>query len=222
VFTNEDVELFSILADQVGIAIVNNRLYEETAHALVEMQTLHRQYIQQEWGKDTGERKHSGYLYTQRGVIQQQLARISPDIKDVFETGQTVIHPGNDNQENSSMAVPIVLRGETIGVIQLQEIGANREWSDDEIATAQAVADQVAIALENARLFEQTVRRAERERKVLEITSKIRSTNDPQQMIRVALEELQGALKASRAQIVLQPQAGVDVPKIGGNGNGFG
>ncbi len=105
------------------------------------------------------------------------------------------------------MAVPIVLRGETIGVIQLQEIGADREWSDDEIATAQAVADQVAIALENARLFEQTVRRAERERKVLEITSKIRSTNDPQQMLRVALEELQGALKVSRAQIVLQPQA---------------
>ncbi len=53
VFTNEDVELFSILADQVGIAIVNNRLYEETARALVEMQALHRQYIQQEWGRDS-------------------------------------------------------------------------------------------------------------------------------------------------------------------------
>jgi GAF domain-containing protein len=150
------------------------------------------------------------------------LARISPEIKDVFETGQTVIHSESDVRDHSSMSVPIVLRGETIGVIQFQEIGANREWSEDEIATAQAVADQVAIALENARLFEQTVRRAERERKVLEITSKIRSTNDPQQMLQVALEELQGALKASRAQIVLQPQAREDVSKIGGNGNGFG
>jgi GAF domain-containing protein/HAMP domain-containing protein len=220
VFTDEDIELFSILAGQIGIAIVNNRLYEETARALVEMQSLHRQYIQQEWGKVTSDRRHTGYLYTNHGVIRQQLTQISQDIKNVFETGQPVIDSENDQQGHSSMAVPIMLRGETIGVIQLQELGANREWSEDEIATAQAVADQVALALENARLFEQTVRRAERERKVLEITSKIRSTNDPQQMLQVALEELQGALKASRAQIVLQPQTGESNPQIGGNGNG--
>jgi len=41
---------------------------------------------------------------------------------------------------------------------------------------AQNVADQIGVALENARLFEQTVRRADRERKVLEITGKIRSS----------------------------------------------
>ena len=222
VFTDEDIELFSILADQVGIAIVNNRLYEETARALVEMQSLHRQYIQQEWGKVTSDRKHIGYLYTHHGVIRQQLTQISQDIKNVFETGQAVVDSENDLPGHSSMAVPIMLRGETIGVIQLQELSANREWTEDEIATAQAVADQVALALENARLFEQTVRRAERERKVLEITSKIRSTNDPQQMLQVALEELQGALKASRAQIVLQPQTGEGNPHIGGNGNGHG
>jgi GAF domain-containing protein len=121
------------------------------------------------------------------------LARVSPDIQDVFETGQMIIHTDNDAQNHSSMAVPIVLRGETIGVIQFQEDGTNREWSEDELATAQAVADQVAIALENARLFEQTVRRAERERKVLEITSKIRSTNDPQE------DAAGGARKNSRA-----------------------
>jgi GAF domain-containing protein/HAMP domain-containing protein len=220
IFSDEDIELFSILADQVAIAIVNNRLYEETARALVEMQSLHRQYIQQEWRKEIKERRHTGYLYTDRGVIRQQLTHISPDIEDVFDTGQVVVHSENKNQQKSSMVVPIQLRGEIIGVIQLQEIGANREWSDDEIATAQAVADQVALALENARLFEQTVRRAERERKVLEITSKIRSTNDPQQMLRVALEELQGALNASRAQIVLQPQTGEANQVIGGNGKG--
>jgi GAF domain-containing protein len=150
------------------------------------------------------------------------LTQISQDIKNVFETGQAVVDSENDLPGHSSLAVPIMLRGETIGVIQLQELGANREWTEDEIATAQAVADQVALALENARLFEQTVRRAERERKVLEITSKIRSTNDPQQMLQVALEELQGALKASRAQIVLQPQTGENNPQIGGNGNGNG
>ena len=43
----------------------------------------------------------------------------------------------------------------------------------------QAVAERVALSVENARLFDETSRRAARERLVTEITSKIRSLNDP-------------------------------------------
>jgi GAF domain-containing protein len=86
----------------------------------------------------------------------------------------------------------------------------------------QAVADQVALALENARLFTQTSRRAERERKVLEITSKLRSTNDPQVMLQIAVEELQKALRASRAQVILQAKPPEPVSVHGGNGSGEG
>jgi len=46
---------------------------------------------------------------------------------------------------------------------------------------------RVALSSENARLFDETSRRAERERMVSEITSKIRSTNSPKEMIDVAL-----------------------------------
>ena len=102
------------------------------------------------------------------------------------------------------MGIPIVLRGETIGIIHLQDQSTtNREWADEEVETVQSIADQVAQALENARLFEQTVRRAERERKVLEITSKIRSTTDPKTMLQIAVEELQRALHASKTQVIL-------------------
>jgi hypothetical protein len=52
-------------------------------------------------------------------------------------------------------------------------------------------------------LFEQTIRRADRERRVLEITNKIRSTNDPQKMLEVTLEELKKHLDASQTQIVI-------------------
>jgi hypothetical protein len=56
--------------------------------------------------------------------------------------------------------------------------------------------------LENARLLEKTIRRAERERRVLEITSKIRSTNDPNMMIEIAIQELKRTLNASHAQVI--------------------
>ena len=67
-----------------------------------------------------------------------------------------------------------------------------------------AVAERVALSAENARLFDETTRRAERERLVTEITSKIRSTNDPEEMIRTALEELRTALGATQIQVIPQ------------------
>jgi GAF domain-containing protein len=67
-----------------------------------------------------------------------------------------------------------------------------------------AVAERVALSVENARLFEESTKRAERERLVSDITTKIRSTNDPEVMIRTAIQELQQALGATRVEIIPQ------------------
>jgi GAF domain-containing protein len=66
------------------------------------------------------------------------------------------------------------------------------------------VAERVALSVENARLFEETAKRAERERRVSDITTKIRSGNDPQQMINTAIDELRQALGATLVEVVPQ------------------
>ncbi|HZW02717.1 MAG TPA: GAF domain-containing protein, partial [Anaerolineaceae bacterium] len=181
-FTQDDIDLFSTLADQIAIAIQNNRLYAETKGALEEAQRTHRRYLQQEWTREIEEQQaHRAFRYSEAGLTVAEVTPAKQDNEAVQE-------------------VPINLRGETIGVIRVQG-----KVDQEEVETVRAVADQVALALENARLFEQTVRRADRERKVLEITSKIRSTTDPDRMLEVALEELQRALQVQRAQIILQP-----------------
>ena len=203
-FTAEDISLFSTLADQVAIAIRNNQLYSETMRALQESQKLHQQYLQQEWGREAGERGDVAYIYTPGGMVVRPYIN-TPEVERVFETRQPVIKQAEATGDRSVMAIPVMLRDEVIGIIHLQEAeNTVREWSNEEIATVQSVADQVGQALENARLFERTVRRAERERKVLDITSRIRASNDPQQMVQIALEELQRALRVSRAQVLVQ------------------
>jgi hypothetical protein len=62
----------------------------------------------------------------------------------------------------------------------------------------------VWLSAENARLFDETSRRAERERMVSEITSKIRSSNDPGEMIKLAVQELKNALGVNRIEVVPQ------------------
>jgi GAF domain-containing protein len=103
----------------------------------------------------------------------------------------------------SRLAVPIRLRGETIGSLVVR-VPQQRRWSQEEIDLVQAVAERIALSAENARLFDETSRRAERERLVTEITSKIRSANRPEEMIQTALDELRNALGA--AQVKLIPQ----------------
>jgi signal transduction histidine kinase len=60
-------------------------------------------------------------------------------------------YPGNGGNSKTELAVPLVLRGQVIGVL-----GVKREetpdWADEEVAAVEAVANQVALALENARL----------------------------------------------------------------------
>ena len=135
--------------------------------------------------------KLSGYRYTASGA--------SP----LFEL------PNNDNQntkvisQRQETSVPIVLRGETIGTLSVQ-IPKSERISSDQLDLIKAVAERVALSAENARLFEETATRATRERLVSDITTKIRSTNDPQEMIQTAMEELQRVLGATRIEIVPQ------------------
>ncbi len=224
-FSKEDIELFSTLADQIAIAVLNNRALEETQRALVEAQLVHRQYLQQEWNRELGEKEHHAYEFTPQGLVIHDRVE-SQEIDLVFSTGEMVLRnsaPDHSSQEPAVLGMPIKLRGETIGIIQLQdESNISREWANEDIQIVQTIADQVAQALENARLFQQTVRRADRERKVIEISSKIRSTNDPELMLQIAVEELQHALHASKTQVILnQIFDKPDSEKGPSNGPGF-
>ena len=210
-FTPEDVDLFTTLADQIAVAINNNQLYEETRTALADAQSLHRQYLNQEWTRKNSESGRKSYRFTPEGLTP--LKESIPEVDTVLQTSRPIFrsstNPEDPNLKRSVMAVPIILRGETIGVIHLQEDQADEYvWSENELATVQAVSEQVAQTLENARLFEGTVKRAERERKVLEITSRIRSTNDPQQMLKITLEELKRNLDITDGQIIINLPGG--------------
>lgn len=188
-FSDDDVSVLNTLADQVTLAIDNARLYEATRRSLEEAEALYRQYLRQAWSRLPREQQLAGYRYTPRGAAPLD-APLS--LEKEREMGR------------ASLKVPIKLRGEVIGNLVIQSQG-NRNWTQDQIELVQAVAERVALSAENARLFDETSRRAERERIVTEITSKIRSTNDPEEMIRTALDELRSALGATQVQLI--PQA---------------
>lgn len=203
-FTTEDLDILAVLADQVGLAIDNTRLFETTRRSLAESETLYRQYVRGAWDRLSHEEELAGYRYSALGAVP--LRRLPTGRIE----GESIEAPAGANLKKVS--VPIKLRDETIGELVVQGPETS-SWDEDQQALMQAVADRVALSMENARLFDETARRAERERMVTEITSRIRTTNDPQQMIRTALDELRNALGASQIQVIPQK-----IPDNGKNG----
>ena len=193
-FSSEDVEFLSILADQVALAIENARLFNETQRSLAEAEAFSRQYLREGWGRAASENQIVGYRYDKTGA-----APLSNPV-DIPGTSKPT---ASSSEISGSIAIPIELRGALLGDLVVQA-PAGKKWSRDELDLIRAVADRVALSAENARLFEETSRRAERERLVSEITSRIRSSNDPNEMIQLAAQELKSALGVSRVEVVPQ------------------
>jgi GAF domain-containing protein/HAMP domain-containing protein len=199
-FSQEDSDVLQILADQISIAIENARQFEQSQKSLSEVETIYRQYLRREWGQLGQSENVMGYRHTIAGIEQLTRPYESSKIDEALASGTVQAATDPENNE-STLAVPIKLRDEVIGVLNIRA-PRRRSWSADEINMVKSVADRVAISAENARLFEETTNRAERERTVSEITSKIRSTNDPGEMIQIALDELKNALNVKVARIV--------------------
>ena len=188
-FGKEDINVLTTLANQVAIAIQNSRLFRQSQNALKELDATFQRYISNEWSQFSSLTDLQGYraLETSLEPIKESLQ------KDV-----------NSEKTAHQHKVPIKLRDVIIGYLNVDLDKPVKQYTEDELDIIQATVDRFALALENARLLETTTRRAGREKLVSEITTKIRSTNDPQVMIQTALDELKNALGASKIELKTQ------------------
>jgi GAF domain-containing protein/HAMP domain-containing protein len=108
---------------------------------------------------------------------------------------------GESNDANlQKIVAPINLRDQIIGQIVLE---GTSDWSTDQKNLIDAVAAQAAIALENARLVNESRQIAVRERMLAEISSKIWSSNTIEAVLQTTIRELGRRLDASSATIKL-------------------
>lgn len=190
-FSNEDIELLTILADQVSVAIRNARQFQQTRKALLEAETIYRQYIQKEWRSLATDRKNAGYEFTTSGL------------RSLGKDEALALMPTENASAARQVSIPVKLRGQTIGYLT---VNSNREaeLQKDEIDIAQATADRVALAIENARLLESSQDQAARERTLGEITSKIGASVNLRNVLQTAVEELGRVLPGSDVIIQLE------------------
>ncbi|MGG6297362.1 GAF domain-containing protein [Leptolyngbya sp. AN02str] len=90
---------------------------------------------------------------------------------------------------------PLLHQGNLLGGIIVHQCDRPRMWTDDDCDLASAVADQCAIAVHQARLFEQVQRHAQHEQLLNHISQSINSSLDPtfilQEIVRLTGETFQ-------------------------------
>jgi GAF domain-containing protein len=120
---------------------------------------------------------------------------------DVDEDSTHFAHADLPNTR-SEMALPLKVQDRVIGVLDVQST-TEAAFSEDHVAVLHTLADQLATAIANARLFEQVQRRARREQLTREITAKVVGSTDLETILKTTAQELGKALGTSQALIRL-------------------
>jgi GAF domain-containing protein/HAMP domain-containing protein len=201
-FDQETVTLLQIMADQVAIAIDNAYLFEESQEALEATRRAYGELSRTAWTDLLSARTDLSFRSSIQGVTATEDS-LSPEIEQALAAGHTVRLGLNRSEGKYALAVPIKIRGSVIGALDTYKPVDEGEWTPDEISLLEVMAEQLGNALESARLYEDAQRRAARERLTREITERMRSTTEVQNIIQAAVDDLFGVLDASRIYVRL-------------------
>ncbi len=203
-FSEEDVSLLVNLADQFAAILDNARLLQETESALAEVEEIQRQYLRQAWESALGgPETASAYAYERdAGVSAADLDSVwSSDMAEAVQETQALL-----GETDETLALPIMLRGQIIGALQLRH-KPGRAWGSEDVEIMSEISERLGVALETVRLTQESRRLAARERVIRHISDRMQRATNVQNLLRVATDELNRALSASRAYVRLGSEA---------------
>lgn len=203
-FDDDDIQILQTLADQLAVAIQKTILLQQFQSSVNELEATYRQYTGKAWRDYLAEtRQGIGFRYRQFKVepISQQM----PEAQEALIQKRSILSVtktrNNGQEDAASLAVPIELRGQSLGVLNLKFV--TESVSPETISLVEGLTNRLALALENARLLEQIQRQAERDRQVGQIAAKVRASTNVDHILRTAVEELGRSLGVSQAVIQL-------------------
>lgn len=188
-FDKATLTVLQTLADQVALSIDNAQLFQQTQESLDAARQAYGELSREAWMELLRGHPDLGFLRNELGTSPtSDLWR--PEMENAMQTGKTAL--GGDGE--TSLAIPIKVSDHVIGVLDAKRPAGAGAWSPDEIDLLEALGAQLSMALESARLYRDTQRRAVRERLVGEVTARMRETLDMDAVLQTAVQEMRQAL----------------------------
>lgn len=189
VFSEQDVRTLRALAAQVAVAISNARLFEQARQVAEVERRAYGAITGGAWESLLSASQTRGFFSDERTTIPAGDLWL-PEMETALQTGSVI----QDTQEARRLAVPVKVRNEIIGVIDFTKPGEHSAWTSEEITLVESLTEQLGIALDSARLYQDSQRAAARERVIGQVSGRIRETLDMGAVLRTAAEQICQAL----------------------------
>lgn len=229
-FSNEDVETLRVIANQLAQSFQNAQLFEAQQRSLLqnrqlfldsetnlrEIQRLNRQLTGLSWQEYVlarDENQFSVHIVDQE--LQTDPVEWTPAMHQAIERQRLVSQQTGDDQ---ILAIPISVRGQPIGAIEVHLSGPHNQSEIRSIL--QAVTERMTFSLENARLFEQAQASAEREQQINRISAQLHGLTSVEDVLTTALSALSESLEADAGAVRLVSLDAGQAPAPASSGNG--
>lgn len=211
-FTQDDVAIMQILADQLATAIERTLLLERVEQNLRELEQAYGQFTRESWKtfEKSGLPGSTGYRFD--NIHIEPITEIPLHGAEAIQTGKTIVHKnGTVPSDKHLVAIPINLRGRTIGVVSVQ---LKEGYSQNTISTLEAAIERLAASLESARLYEEARMRADRELSISRVTTAISASTEYEQILQTTVREIGNLLSDTEVAIqILDEPAGIKRPE---------
>ncbi len=162
--------------------------------ALRDVQAVQQQYARAAWTRYAGGAEARGFRF-RAGAVEH-------DNDAWLDTMAQAVQQKSAASQPQELALPVTLRGEVIGAMAARRTDQSG-WTDDDIALAQSVTDQLAQTIEGLRLLDETQRRAAREQLTRRVADQMRRAPDMDSLMQTTLREMRAALGASGGYVHL-------------------
>ena len=130
-------------------------------------------------------------------------------INDALADPRLVQIPDTDVENEAIVIVPLVSGDEVVGAMNISRVGGPEVgFTDADFELVQLFGGQAAVAITNARLYEQLRERVDAQRTLAEIAAQIAALHDPQTVLDRAVKDAARLLHEDRAQINLIAEEG--------------
>ncbi len=165
-FTIQDIDVLETLADQVSVAIEKAQLLVSSQEAFSQIEALATVRTREAWAQKLKER---GLVvtYTPLGLRAEKPSASEPNM----------------------LTVPISLRGQRLGAIEIARKGSTA-WSKQDEEVIRDVATQMGLAIDNIRLLEEATQKAKQEQTVGELAFRFSQALDMDSLLQTAAREL--------------------------------
>lgn len=186
-FSEDDIVTLQGVADMIATALENSQLIQETSDNLKQINALHQKYLETAWNEKIIENEGIKYIYESKSAAE-------------------------GIESSSTVSIPMALRGQEIGTLNLEMDGAS--ITKEEFALVEAIINQTALALENARLLEETQKKVGLEHMLNDLTTRFSRALDVDQILRIALQELGHLSQVSEVSVYIKSPEADDLDRL--------